>query len=77
MRNVIAATALLAVTFTLVAASPSSAQNKQSLNDSFNTCVELAKQRGWSTADLGENRPAARKFVIQCMQGNQSKAKKR
>ena len=75
MRNVIAATALLAIT--LVAASPSSAQNRQSLNDSFNTCVELAKQRGWSTEDLGSNRDAVRKFVIQCMQGGQSKAKKR
>ncbi len=75
MRNVIAAAALLAIT--LVAASPSSAQDRQSLNDSFNACVELAKQRGWSTEDLGYNRDAVRNFVIKCMQGNQARGKKR
>ena len=74
MRYVLtAAAAFLAVTVT--APSPSSAQSNQSMQASFNACVELAKQRGWSYEDLDRNRPAARAFVMQCMQGGEAKAK--
>jgi hypothetical protein len=48
-----------------------SAGAKASLQASFNTCVSLARKRGYSSQDLHENREAARNFVIQCMQGTQ------
>ena len=76
MRYVIAAAAALAIS--LAAASPGWAQDRGSLQASFNACVEQAKQAGWSLQDLSENRPAARRYVIRCMQGSaQAKAKKR
>jgi hypothetical protein len=75
MRYVIPAIALLSIVF--VAPSPASAQTGgKSLQDAFNACVEIAKQRGWSSQDMGENRPAARKFVIRCMQGSQKQARR-
>jgi hypothetical protein len=77
MRYVIAAAAALAIS--LAAASPGRAQDRGSLQASFNACVEQAKQAGWSLQDLGENRPAARRYVIRCMQGSgaQARSKKR
>jgi hypothetical protein len=59
----------LAISF--VASAPSYAQ--RSVNDLFNRCVQLAMQRGYSTADLdgGAANTAARNFVIRCMQGKQ------
>ena len=44
---------------------------RASLSDSFNRCVELARQRGYTSSDLDGNRAAARNFVIRCMQGKQ------
>jgi hypothetical protein len=72
MRYVIPAMTLALV---LAAPSASSAQSGQSMQASFSACVDLAKQRGWSAQDLDENRPAARKFVISCMQGGRNQAK--
>jgi hypothetical protein len=43
----------------------------ESINASFNRCVSLAKERGYSQGDLYSNREAARNFVIRCMQGKQ------
>jgi hypothetical protein len=43
----------------------------QSMTDSFNRCVDLARARGYSASDLDGNRAAARNFVIRCMQGKQ------
>lgn len=43
----------------------------QSLSESFNKCVELARSRGYSSSDLDGNRAAARNFVVRCMQGKQ------
>jgi hypothetical protein len=47
---------------------------QMSATQSFNACVELAKQRGFSPQDLdtgGERLGAARAFVLRCMQGKQ------
>ena len=52
MRYVIPAIALLSIVFV---AKPEPAQSgTQSLQDAFNACVELAKQKGWSAQDMGE-----------------------
>ena len=63
--------AATAFAISLVASAPSHAQ--RSMNDLFNRCVQLAMQRGYSTADLdgGAGHTAARNFVIRCMQGKQ------
>jgi hypothetical protein len=53
------------------AAKASRAEAGQSLNDSFDRCVSLAKSRGFSRNDLEDNRAAARNFVINCMRGKQ------
>jgi type II secretory pathway pseudopilin PulG len=53
------------------AARASRAEAKQSLNDSFDRCVSLAKSRGFSRNDLEDNRASARNFVVKCMQGRQ------
>ena len=53
------------------AAKGSRAEARQSLNDSFDRCVSLAKSRGFSRSDLDDNRAAARNFVARCMQGKQ------
>ena len=71
MRYVILAAGLLAVT--LAAPSQSSAQDRRSLQDSFNGCVEQARRAGWSEQDLSGNRDAARNYVIRCMQGRTPK----
>ncbi len=62
-----------------VTATPSAAQTGQqgSLSQSFNSCVELARQRGWTESDLSVNSTAVRRFVINCMQGGQARAQKR
>jgi hypothetical protein len=41
------------------------------LHMSFNSCVELAMQRGWTYSDLYDDRAEVRRFVIDCMQGRQ------
>ena len=71
---VMRATFLVAATafaISLVASAPSHAQ--RSVNELFNRCVQLAMQRGYSTADLdgGNANRQARAFVIRCMQGKQ------
>jgi hypothetical protein len=52
-------------------AKASRAQARESINDSFNRCVSLAKSRGYTSSDLDGNRAAARNFVMSCMQGKQ------
>jgi hypothetical protein len=49
----------------------SRAEARESLNDSFDRCVALAKSRGFSRSDLEDNRTAARNFVMSCMRGKQ------
>jgi len=41
------------------------------IHRSFNSCVELAMQRGWSQSDVYDDRSGVRDFVISCMQGRQ------
>jgi uncharacterized protein HemX len=41
------------------------------LHRSFNSCVELAMQRGWAESDIYDDRSGVRDFVINCMQGKQ------
>jgi len=41
------------------------------IHRSFNSCVELAMQRGWSQSDIYDDRSGVRSFVINCMQGRQ------
>ena len=83
MRSIlaVAATALIvnAATSTVVfaqkkstdAARASRAEARESLNDSFNRCVSLARSRGFAESDVGGKSSPARKFVIGCMQGKQ------
>ena len=83
MRSILAAvaTALVvsAATSTVVfaqkkntdAARASRAEARESVNDSYNRCVSLAKSRGFTSSDLEDGRRAARNFVINCMQGKQ------
>jgi hypothetical protein len=50
------------------------APRAQPVTQSFNACVALAKQRGFTTQDLetsGTRLGAARAFVLRCMQGRQ------
>jgi len=53
------------------AAKASRAEARESLNDSFNRCVSLARSRGFAESDVGGKSSPARKFVISCMQGKQ------
>jgi len=53
------------------AAKASRAEVRESLNDSFNRCVSLARSRGFAESDVGGKSSPARKFVIGCMQGKQ------
>ena len=64
-------TVATAFVVSLVVSTPSYAQ--RSVNESFNRCVQLAMQRGYSTNDLdgGNAYRGARAFVIRCMQGKQ------
>jgi len=83
MRSIlaVAATALVVsvATSTVVSAQKKStdsakasrAEARQSVNDSYNRCVSLAKSRGFTGSDLEDGRRAARNFVINCMQGKQ------
>ena len=41
------------------------------IHRSFNSCVELAMQRGWAESDLYDDRQGVRDFIVNCMQGRQ------
>ena len=41
------------------------------IHRSFNSCVDLAMQRGWAESDLYDDRQGVRDFIISCMQGRQ------
>jgi hypothetical protein len=61
-----------------VTASPSAAQTQQSgsLNQAFSSCVDLARQRGWTESDIADNRRELRNFVARCIQGREARAQK-
>ena len=73
MRVIVATTAaLLALAF----AGPSTGFAAKKEAKSFNECVQLAKQRGFTAADrvnsdTGIQDTAVRRFVMNCMQGKQ------
>ena len=50
----------------------SRAQARESINDSFNRCVSLAKARGFARSDLDDGGSPAKAFVMRCMQGKQN-----
>jgi len=50
----------------------SRAQARESINDSFNRCVSLAKSRGFTRSDLDDGGSPAKAFVMRCMQGKQN-----
>ena len=71
MVSVVTASTAFAQKNNTEGAKASRAESRQSLNDSFDRCVSLAKSRGYSRSDLEDNRTAARNFVVRCMQGKQ------
>lgn len=77
MRLFIAAFAVALVLGSVIA-TPGAAQTdpRGSLSQSFNACVELARQRGWAESDLELNRREVRNFVMRCMQGSRARAQK-
>jgi hypothetical protein len=70
--SVTASTAVLAQKKNTDATRASRAQATESLNDSFNRCVALAKSRGFTRSDLDEGGSPAKAFVMRCMQGKQN-----
>ena len=69
--SVATSTAVFAQKRNTDAARASRAEARESLNDSYNRCVSLAKERGFARSDIGDKYTPARNFVIRCMQGKQ------
>ena len=69
--SVAMSTAVLAQKKSTDSAKASRAEARESINDSFNRCVSLARSRGFNESDIGGKSSPARKFVIGCMQGKQ------
>ena len=72
MRSIILVTLALGV----VIPTPSDAQSarKASQNQAYNSCVDLARQRGWTESDISGNRGSIRNFITRCMQGRGARA---
>jgi len=69
--SVAMSTAVFAQKKSTDSAKASRAEARESINDSFNRCVSLARSRGFNESDIGGKSSPARKFVISCMQGKQ------
>ena len=70
--SVTTSTAVFAQKKNTDAARASRAEARETLNDSFNRCVSLAKERGFARSDIGDNPTSSvRTFVARCMQGKQ------
>jgi hypothetical protein len=54
------------------AARASRAEARESVSDSYNRCVSLAKERGFTPSDISGPNSPVRRFVIRCMQGKQT-----
>ena len=77
MRSIIATFgAVLALS--AVNATPSVAQTAQkgSLTQAYNSCIDLAMQRGWTESDIADNRRELRNFIGRCIQGREARAQK-
>jgi len=70
--SVATSTAVFAQKKNTDAARGSRAQASESINDSFNRCVSLAKERGFTRSDLDDGGSPAKRFVMRCMQGKQN-----
>lgn len=71
MVSVATSTVVLAQKKSTDTARASRAEARESINDSFNRCVSLARSRGFTDSDIGGKSSPVRKFVIGCMQGKQ------
>ena len=76
MRSIILATAIVAVGLFTATPSNAQAQQKASMQQAFNACVDLARQRGWTESDLEISGREVRNFVARCIQGRQARAQK-
>jgi hypothetical protein len=61
-----------------VNATPGVAQTAQpgSLTQAYNSCIDLAMQRGWAESDIANNRRELRNFIARCIQGREARAQK-
>src|SRR5215510_2821697 len=78
MRSIMSATGA-AIALSFVMATPSVAQTQQSASMSqlYDSCVDLARQRGWSESDINTSRGELRNFIARCIQGKEARAQKR
>ena len=72
MVSMAMSTVVLAQKKSTDASRASRAEARESINDSFNRCVSLAKSRGFTRSDLDEGGSPAKAFVMRCMQGRQN-----
>lgn len=73
-KSVLVATAALTVIALIPTASLAAkkAAKAAATPRSFNSCVELARSRGFTQSDMMEStKPALRKFIVDCMSGRQ------
>lgn len=77
MRFIISAIGA-ALVLSSVIPTPSVAQTtaQGSMSQVYNSCVELARQRGWSESDIESSRRELRNFVARCIQGREARAQK-
>ena len=77
MRFIISAIGA-ALVLSSVIPTPSVAQTtaQGSMSQVYNSCVELARQRGWSESDIEGSRRELRNFVARCIQGREARAQK-
>jgi hypothetical protein len=76
MRFIISAFAA-ALILGSVTATPSVAQTQSGgLTQAINSCMDLARQRGWTESDIADNRRELRNFVARCIQGREARAQK-
>ena len=76
MRSIILATAIVALSLFTPTPSDAQAQQKASMQQAFNSCVDLARQRGWSESDIEISGREVRNFIARCIQGRQARAQK-
>jgi len=77
MRFIISAIGA-ALALSLFVPTPSVAQTtaQGSMSQVYNSCVELARQRGWTESDIEGSRRELRNFVSRCIQGREARAQK-
>jgi hypothetical protein len=49
---------------------------KGSMAQIYNSCVDLARQRGWTESDIEGSRAELRNFIARCIQGRSARAQK-